>query len=91
MSHITLDTLSSGTSFVYEAFTLFRPPFQVCSTTGTSTTFESETPQILLPVVWAVTRSLATTKVIVVYFLFLQVLRCFSSLGSPHDTYVFIS
>ena len=26
---------------------------------------ESETPQILLPVVWAVTRSLATTKVIV--------------------------
>ena len=31
-------------------------------------------------VVWAVPRSLATTGGIIVYFLFLQVLRCFSSL-----------
>ena len=30
--------------------------------------------------VWAVPRSLATTKGIIIYFLFLQVLRCFSSL-----------
>ena len=30
--------------------------------------------------VWAVPRSLATTWGIIVYFLFLQVLRCFSSL-----------
>ena len=30
--------------------------------------------------VWAVPRSLATTGGIIVYFLFLQVLRCFSSL-----------
>ena len=29
-------------------------------------------------------RSLATTEGIIVYFLFLQVLRCFSSPGSPH-------
>ena len=33
--------------------------------------------------VWAVPRSLATTEGIIVYFLFLQVLRCFSSLRSP--------
>ena len=46
---------------------------------------ESETPQILLPVVWPVTRSFATTKAIVVYFLFLQVLRWFSSLSSLHN------
>ena len=30
--------------------------------------------------VWAVPRSLATTRGIIIYFLFLQVLRCFSSL-----------
>ena len=34
--------------------------------------------------VWALPRSLATTGGIIVYFLFLEVLRCFSSLGSPH-------
>ena len=34
--------------------------------------------------VWAVPRSLATTGGITVCFLFLEVLRCFSSLGSPH-------
>ena len=33
--------------------------------------------------VWALPRSLATTEGIIVYFLFLQVLRCFSSLRSP--------
>ena len=33
--------------------------------------------------VWAVPRSLATTGGIIVYFLFLQVLRCFSSLRLP--------
>ena len=34
--------------------------------------------------VWADARSLATTCAIVVYFLFLRVLRCFSSPRSPH-------
>ena len=33
--------------------------------------------------VWALPRSLATTGGIIVYFLFLKVLRCFSSLGLP--------
>ena len=33
--------------------------------------------------VWALPRSLATTGGIIVYFLFLEVLRCFSSLRSP--------
>ena len=36
--------------------------------------------------VWALPRSLATTGGIIVYFLFLGVLRCFSSPGSPSDT-----
>ena len=34
--------------------------------------------------VWALPRSLATTGGIIIYFLFLEVLRCFSSLRSPH-------
>ena len=34
-------------------------------------------------VVWALPRSLATTGGIISYFLFLEVLRCFSSLRSP--------
>ena len=38
VSHVTLDTHSFDTYFAYEAFTLFRPPFQVCSTISTSTT-----------------------------------------------------
>ena len=36
--------------------------------------------------VWALPRSLATTGGIIVYFLFLWVLRCFSSPGSPPCT-----
>ena len=61
MSHATLDTHMLDTHFAYEAVTLFRPPFQVCSTISTSAISESETPSELLPMVWAVTRSLATT------------------------------
>src|SRR5690606_29764165 len=34
--------------------------------------------------VWAIPASLATTRGIISYFLFLQVLRCFSSLGWLH-------
>ena len=38
---------------------------------------------IATPPVWALPRSLATTGGIISYFLFLEVLRCFSSLRSP--------
>ena len=44
----------------------------------------SSTPHVLLPVVWALPISLATTFGIVIYFLFLWVMRCFSSPGSLH-------
>ena len=36
--------------------------------------------------VWALPRSLATTGGIIIYFLFLEVLRCFSSLRSPPNS-----
>ncbi len=44
----------------------------------------SSTPRILLHVVWALPISLATTFGIVIYFLFLWVMRCFSSPSSLH-------
>ena len=46
----------------------------------------SFTPNILLSSVWAPPISLATTFGIVNYFLFLRVIRCFSSPGSPYYT-----
>ena len=45
---------------------------------------ESVTPKVLLLLVWALPISLATTFGIVFYFLFLRVIRCFSSPGSLH-------
>ena len=63
------------------------------SMTELSRTFSSHAGDhraVLLPriciathAVWALPRSLATTGGIIVYFLFLQVLRCFSSLRLP--------
>jgi hypothetical protein len=40
-------------------------------------------PRVATRWVWALPRSLATTGGIIVYFLFLEVLRCFSSLRLP--------
>ena len=68
------------------------------SLTELSRTFSSHSEYhgvVLLPrmcvathTVWALPRSLATTGGIIVYFLFLQVLRCFSSLRLPlHNAY----
>ena len=63
-----------------------RPDFPVPSVHDKSTTARSYNPGVALTTpVWALPRSLATTGGIIVYFLFLEVLRCFSSLGSPHD------
>ncbi len=42
-------------------------------------TYPPEVNQMEMNKVWALPRSLATTSGIVVYFLFLRVLRCFSS------------
>ena len=39
--------------------------------------------------VWADPVSLATTPGIIIYFLFLNLLRCFSSVGSPQISYIF--
>ena len=41
-------------------------------------------PQKACSLVWPLSRSLAATKEIILYFLFLRVLRCFSSPGALH-------
>jgi hypothetical protein len=69
--------------FVYGTITRYGPTFQRGSTTHTDSTSWSYNPGCAeTPPVWAFPFSLATTRGITTCFLFLQVLRCFSSLGS---------
>ena len=66
---------------MYGVITLSDLPFQAVPLTVTRATTWSYNPMdAVTPMVWAIPRSLATTGGIIVYFLFLQVLRCFSSL-----------
>ena len=60
--------------------------FPAASVHDSGPTARSYNPGIAVTTpVWALPRSLATTGGIIVYFLFLEVLRCFSSLRSPPD------
>ena len=70
--------------FAYQTVTVYGRTFQIVPLTMHATTPWSYNPgnAVTLPV-WALPRSLATTGGIIVYFLFLQVLRCFSSLRLP--------
>lgn len=66
---------------MYGVITLYDLPFQAVPLTVTRATTWSYNPMdAVTSMVWALPRSLATTGGIIVYFLFLQVLRCFSSL-----------
>ena len=70
--------------FAYQTVTVYGRTFQNVPLTMLATTAWSYNPTgAVTSVVWALPRSLATTGGIIVYFLFLQVLRCFSSLRSP--------
>ena len=68
--------------FAYGAFTLSRWSFQFHSATIVESIPRSE-PRCARTPVWALPRSLAATYGITCCFLFLRVLRCFSSPGSP--------
>ena len=69
---------------MYGVITLYDLPFQAVPLTVTHATTWSYNPMdAVTSMVWALPRSLATTGGIIVYFLFLQVLRCFSSLRLP--------
>ena len=70
--------------FAYQTLTVYGRTFQIVPLTlQTAKAWSYNPTDAVTPVVWASPRSLATTGGIIVYFLFLQVLRCFSSLRSP--------
>ena len=71
----------ASSRFVYGPVTLYGPTFQKVPLTRFLATARSYNPRYAVTyLVWALPRSLATTRGIIIYFLFLQVLRCFSSL-----------
>ena len=86
MSCATLDLPKLTQHFDYGAVTLFRLTFQKCSSMRCDITLGSEP----LPYYYDRFGLLRFRSPLLpqsfVYFLFLQVLRCFSSLGSPHNT-----
>ena len=70
--------------FAYRTITYYGVTFQTLPLTTFLAIARSYYPwEAGTSQVWALPRSLATTGGIIVYFLFLKVLRCFSSLGSP--------
>ena len=82
MSRLTQDPTRYRVHFMYGTFTLYGPTFQKGSIMHAESTSWSYNPgRAETRPVWAVPFSLATTGGITVCFLFLQVLRCFSSLG----------
>ena len=72
------------TGYVYRAVTLYGRTFQSVPLTCFAATARSYNPVAAsTAAVWALPRSLATTGGIISYFLFLRVLRCFSSPRLP--------
>ena len=74
-----------SSDFGYGALTLSGRLFQSRSPVVTESLLQSE-PRDARITVWALPRSLAATYGIECFFLFLRVLRCFSSPGSPSYT-----
>ena len=70
----------ASSRFVYQTVTVYGWTFQTIPLTGLLAMSRSYNPSHAVTwKVWATPRSLATTGGIIVYFLFLRVLRCFSS------------
>ena len=83
----TQDSTRSHSNFNYRACTFFGGPFNVLRLFVWVPRCGPTTP--VLRLVWALPLSLATTKGIIIYFLLLQVLRCFNSLSCLLNCYVF--
>ena len=88
VSRRTLDTAKFVNLFDYRTFTSFGLPFQIVRLSFTSL-YRGPYPKLIINLVWAVPISLATTFGIAICFLFLRVLRCFSSPGSPYVSILF--
>lgn len=69
--------------YQYRTITFYGPTFQLCSRSVYTHTSGPTTPHRYFGVVWAPPLSLATTHGITICFLFLRVLRCFTSPRSP--------
>ena len=89
MSRITQDQKQKrDNNFDYKAITFYGVAFQQLNLLLSFVTLLVNYVFVLLPqtvlllLVWAVPFSLAATCGIIIYFLFLQVLRCFTSLGA---------
>ena len=89
MSCATLEHPRFDFGFGYGTITLFRPTFQLCSPTNFNTTLGSEPPSHFCLGFGLLQFRSPLLSQSFVYFLFLQVLRCFSSLGSPHTSILF--
>ena len=77
--------------FIYKTFTLFRVAFQLSSITITYfILLQYLTPIVLLPQVWALTRSLTTTQVIVCLLSFPLGTKMFQFPRFPLIHYVFM-
>ena len=79
VSRTTLDSTNLYSPFVYRTFTFYGMLSQNISTRIVKWYIVVRTPYVFLLMVWALPISLATTLGIIIYFLFLWVLRCFSS------------
>ena len=90
VSRVTQDTAMPLRRFAQGAVTRCGPAFQHGHARDAVCNGAVLLPRVCLATdtVWALPRSLATTGGIIVYFLFLEVLRCFSSLRSPPHTCV---
>ena len=72
--------------FGYEAITLFRLTFQLCSPIKLSQMMRSEPLRYFYLRFGLLQFRSPLLSQSFVYFLFLHLLRCFSSVGSPHNT-----
>ena len=92
VSRGTLDTSRSLCLFAYRALTFCGATFHPLRLKQSFVTpYDwSTTPTKQAWLVWALPVSLAATQGIKCFFLFLRVLRCFSSPGSLYPDYVFI-
>ena len=84
VSRPTQVPLAYHTTYVYRTITVYGRTFQNVPLHDMITYERSYNPDIAVTIpVWALPRSIATTKGIDNFFLFLGVLRCFSSPRSP--------
>ena len=89
VSRPTQVALPSRSACLYRTVTVCGPSFQTVPVRKTRSFKRSYNPtDASTTVVWALSLSIATTREIDLFFLFLRVLRCFSSPGWLHLTMV---